>query len=104
MGTINPLGHDINTTWEAAVHGRSGTGPITLFDASGLKTQIAAEVKDFDPVALFGRKEARRMARVTQLALAAADQALDAAGLKNGLVNRDRVGVLVGTGMGILDP
>lgn len=104
MGTINPLGHDVATTWEAAVNGRSGTGPITLFDASGLKTQIAAEVKEFDPVALFGRKEARRMARVTQLALAAADQALDQAGLKNGTINRDRVGVLIGSGMGNLDP
>jgi 3-oxoacyl-[acyl-carrier-protein] synthase II len=104
MGTLNPLAHDVATTWDAALHGRSGTGPITLFDASELETRIAAEVKEFDPVALFGRKDARRMARVTQLTLAAAGQALDDAGLKNGLVDRNRVGVLIGSAMGNLDP
>lgn len=104
MGTLNPLGNDAATTWAAIRAGRSGVGPITLFDTSALATRIAGEVKDFDPVALFGRKEARRMARLTQLALAAADQALTGAGLRDNPVARDRTGVIVGSGMGILDP
>jgi 3-oxoacyl-[acyl-carrier-protein] synthase II len=104
MGTLNPLAHNVSETWDAALHGRSGIGPITLFDAAELKTRIAAEVKGFDPVAHFGRKDARRMARITQLTLAAADQALDEAGLKNGSADRNRIGVLIGSAMGNLDP
>lgn len=104
LGTLNPLGHDPETTWAAVRAGRSGIGPITLFDASDFATRIAGEVKGFDPVALFGRKEARRMARMTQLALAAADQGLADAGLRDGTSDRDRLGVVVGSGMGALDP
>jgi len=104
LGTLNPLGHDAATTWEAIAAGRSGLGPITLFDATGYETRIAGEVKGFDPVARFGRKEARRMARLTQLALAAADQALADAGLRDTPTARNRTGVLVGSGMGALDP
>ncbi len=102
LGTYNPLGHDPDTTWTAVSRGESGIGPITHFDASDYKTQIAGEVKAFDPVALFGRKESRRMSRVTQLALAAAGQAIEDANL-NG-VDRERVGVIIGSGMGNLDP
>ena len=76
LGAITPLGHDVDSTWAAIKAGRSGIGPITLFDAAGYETRIAGEVKGFDPVARFGRKEARRMARLSQLALAAAEQAL----------------------------
>ena len=103
LGTLNPLGHDAAATWAAVRAGRSGVGPITLFDAAGYETRIAAEVKNFDPVALFGRKEARRMARLTQLALAAAGQALADAALGQAL-DPTRVGVVVGSGMGALDP
>lgn len=104
LGTLNPLGHDIATTWQRAVNGQSGIGPITLFDARDLKTQFAGEVKDFDPVALFGRKEARRMDRVTQLALAAAGQALAQANIPLTGHTRHRVGVIMGSGMGIMAP
>jgi len=104
MGTYNPLGNDVETTWEKAIQGASGIGPITLFDASGYKTRIAGEVKEFDPERLFGRKEARRLSRMTQLALAAAQQAVEAAGLAVTTVNRDRVGVIVGSGMGSMQP
>lgn len=105
LGTYNPLGNDPDSTWEQVVKGKSGIGPITHFDASDLKTQFAGEVKGFDPVALFGRKEARRMERVAQLSLAAAEQALDDAGIENGAngaFDRDRVGVILGSGVGAL--
>jgi 3-oxoacyl-[acyl-carrier-protein] synthase II len=104
MGTYNPLGNDVATTWENASKGHSGIGPITLFDASEYKTQFAGEVKDFDPVAQFGRKEARRTSRVIQLALAATNQALADAKLEVSERNRDRIGVVLGSGMGALDP
>lgn len=104
MGTYNPLGHNALTTWENVVNGRSGVGPITHFDARDYKTRIAAEVKDFDAEALFGRKEVRRMSRATQLALAAADQAIEHAALTVTPGNQDRIGVVVGSGMGSLDP
>ncbi len=104
MGTYNPLGHDAQTTWDNVVNGRSGIGPITHFDASDYKTQFAAEVKAFDPLAHFGRKDARRMSRATQLALAAAAQAIADARLTITPDNQDRIGVVVGSGMGSLDP
>ncbi|MCS6911510.1 MAG: hypothetical protein NZM11_13225, partial [Anaerolineales bacterium] len=63
MGCISPLGHDAPSTWEKARAGQSGVGRLTLFDPSNFETRIAAEVKDFDAAALFGRKEARRMDR-----------------------------------------
>ena len=102
LGTYNPLGNDVATTWERVTRGESGIGPITHFDAADHKTRFAGEVKDFDPVALFGRKDARRMERVAQLALAAAGQALADSGLENGHYNRDRVGVALGSGVGAL--
>ncbi len=104
LGTLNPLGNDVVSTWSAVCAGRSGIGPITLFDAAGYESRIAGEVKGFDPVARFGRKDARRMARLTQLALAAAEEALVDAGLRNTSIARDRAGVIVGSGMGALDP
>ncbi|WP_376790117.1 beta-ketoacyl-ACP synthase II [Thermoflexus sp.] len=100
MGAITPLGNDVETFWQNVVAGRSGVGPITLFDASMLKTRIAAEVRDFDPEAWFGRKEARRMDRYAQFALAAAQQALQDARLDPSHVDRERVGVILGTGIG----
>ncbi len=63
LGAVTPLGDDVKTTWENAVAGKSGAGPITLFDASLFKTQFACEVKDFDPNELFDRKEARKFDR-----------------------------------------
>ena len=104
MGTINPLGHDVATTWRQTAVGQSGIGPITQFDAREYKTQFAGEVKEFDPTELFGRKEARRMDRVTQFALAAAGQALANAQLTISDANRQRIGVMMGSGMGIMQP
>jgi len=104
LGTLNPLGNDPAATWAAIRAGRSGIGPITLFDATAYETRIAGEVKGFDPLARFGRKEARRMARLTQLALSAAEDALADAGLGDDPTIRNRTGVIVGSGMGALDP
>lgn len=101
LGTLNPLGNDVAATWDNTINGVSGIMPITHFDASEFKTQFAGEVKEFDPVALFGRKEARRLERISQLALAAAEQALQDARL-DGAVDHDRVGVALGSGVGAL--
>jgi 3-oxoacyl-[acyl-carrier-protein] synthase II len=100
LGCLSPLTNDWPNTWKALAAGISGVAPITHFDASRYKTRFAAEVKGFDPVALFGSKEARRMDRFTQFALAAALQAVEHSGLKIDDANRDRVGALIGTGIG----
>lgn len=100
LGCLSPLGHNVQTTWENALAGRSGVGPITLFDASEHETRIAGEVRDFDPGAVLGRKEARRMDRYAQFAVAASQEALADAGLRIDEHNRGRIGVFVGTGIG----
>jgi 3-oxoacyl-[acyl-carrier-protein] synthase II len=100
MGCVSPLGNDVNSSWEAVTAGKSGVAPITLFDASGFETRFAAEVKGFDPLALFGRKDARRMDRYTQFAVAATQEALKQAGLEITEENRERIGVYIGTGIG----
>ena len=100
LGAVTPLGNDVPTLWEGLLAGRSGVGPITLFDPSHMEVRIAAEVKDFDPVALFGRRKARRNDRFTLFALEAARQAVDDAGLQfEGEDGRD-VGVLIGSAIG----
>lgn len=104
IGTLNPLGNDVTTTWHNIAAGNSGIGSITLFDATEYKAQIAGEVKGFDPTTLFGRKEARRLSRMSQFGLAAANQALDDAQIDISDSNRDRIGVVIGSGMGSLDP
>lgn len=100
LGVISPVGNDVQTTWQALVAGRSGVGPITHFDASKFETRFAAEVKGFDPAALFGRKDARRMDRFTQFAVAAAGQALADAGLQVTPENAPRIGCIFGSGVG----
>ena len=100
MGCLSPLGNDVASTWGSAVAGRSGVGPISLFDASGFKTRFAAEVKGFEPEVLLGRREARRMDRFSQFAIVAVGQAIEQAGLVINETNRDRVGVVLGTGIG----
>jgi 3-oxoacyl-[acyl-carrier-protein] synthase II len=100
LGCLSPLANDWSQTWTALVNGISGVAPITRFDASRFETRFAAEVKDFDPAALFGSKEARRMDRFTQLALAASLQAVEHSGLKIDASNRDQIGVVIGTGIG----
>lgn len=102
MGAICAIGNDVDAVWEAAVAGRSGVAPITHFDPDGFETTFAAEVKGFDPDASVGRKDRRRMDRYTQLAVTATREAVASSGLDIGPI-AERVGVLIGTGMGGID-
>jgi 3-oxoacyl-[acyl-carrier-protein] synthase II len=100
MGTISPVGHSVKEAWEATLEGKSGIAPITLFDASDLTTQFAGEVKDFDPEALFGRREARRMDRFTQFVMAAAQEAMADSKLEITPDLSPRAGVVMGSAVG----
>jgi 3-oxoacyl-[acyl-carrier-protein] synthase II len=100
LGAVTPLGLDVPSTWDAMVHGRSGIARITRFDPSPYETQIAGEVKDFDPTKYLDRKDVRRTDRFAQFAVAAAKQALDDAGLAGGGDDRERIGVAIATGVG----
>jgi 3-oxoacyl-[acyl-carrier-protein] synthase II len=100
LGCITPLGPDVPGTWAALAEGRSGVATITSFDASPFETRFAAEVRDFDADAHLGRRLARRMDRFTQFAAVATQQALTQSRLTIDETNRDRVGVIVGTGIG----
>lgn len=100
IGAFTPLGLTPDEFWRNLLAGKSGIGPVSLFDASGYKTRIAAEVKGFDPTKYVETKEARRMGRVSQFAVAAAREAMADAGLTDTFDESDRVGVLVGTALG----
>ncbi|MBP3890138.1 MAG: beta-ketoacyl-ACP synthase II [Muribaculaceae bacterium] len=102
LGAITPLGNDVTSTWEAAVAGKSGAGPITHFDASKFKTQFACEVKDFKASDHFDRRKERQLDLYAQYALVAARQAVKDAALDatDGSINPDRVGVIVAAGIG----
>ena len=97
---MTPIGNDVAAMWQSMVAGKSGVGPITQFDAALFRTQIAAEVKDFDPSALLDKKESRRLDRYAQLTLVSADEALRDSGLDLQHENLDRIGVIWGSGMG----
>ncbi len=100
LGAITPIGNDVETFWKNMVNGVSGGGIITAFDPTGYISQVACEVKDFDPTQYMSRKTARRLARSTQFAVAASQQALADANLKITPDNAHLVGVTVNTGGG----
>jgi len=100
LGCISPVGNNVEETWQALLAGKSGAADITQFDASQHKTKFAAEVKGFDGVTLFGVREARKMDRFTQFAMAATLEALEGANYSINQSNRDRTGVLIGSGIG----
>jgi 3-oxoacyl-[acyl-carrier-protein] synthase II len=100
LGIISPVGNDLTAAWNNILAGRSGVGLITHFDTSEFKSKIAAEVKDFDGAAIFGSRESRRMDRYAQFALAAAEQARQEAKLEVDDNNRDRIGAIIGSGIG----
>src|SRR5215208_3216645 len=100
IGIVSPVGCDARSSWDATVSGKSGIARITRFDPSGYQTTFAGEVKDFDPADRLGRKDARRTDRYTHFAVASALEALECAGLAIDDGIADRVGVLIGSGMG----
>ncbi len=100
VGAITPLGLSVREFWDACVQGKSGVGPLTAVDATNYPVKIAAEVRGFDPSAYIEHKEARRMARFTQLAIAAMQEAVADAGLDMAKEDPARVGVLLGNGNG----
>lgn len=100
LGAITPLGNNVADYWQGLVNGVSGAAPITLFDASKFKTRFACEVKDFDPGKYLDRKEARKLDRFSQLAIASSEEAVQDAGLLNAGLDPDRIGVIWGSGIG----
>lgn len=100
LGALTPLGNTLKDYWEGLVSGRSGAAPITRFDASKFKTQFACEVKGFNPEDFFDRKEARKMDPFAQFALVCSDEAIKASGILTDGVDRDRIGVIWGSGIG----
>lgn len=100
LGCISPLGNNVDQTWEHLIQGVSGIGLISHFNTSEFKVRIAAEVKGFDGAQQFGSREARRMDRYTQFAVAAAQMAVKYAGLEINESNSDQIGVVIGTGIG----
>jgi len=100
LGLVTPLGIGVEKTWHALLEGRSGVGKITHFDCSSYPVQIAAEVKDFDPSQYIEQKEIKKMDRFIHFAIAASDMAMKDSGLKITDNNADRVGVIIGSGMG----
>src|SRR5271166_1243412 len=101
VGAVTALGLSAETIWKACQAGCSGVTPITSFDPANFATRFAAEIKEWDPSPFFAsRKEARRVDRFAQFAVAAARMALSDAGLEVTDTNRDRVGVYIGSGIG----
>ena len=100
LGAVTPVGNDVPTMWSNLLSGKGGAGPITLFDAAAFKTKFACEVKNFDAGTLIGKKDARRMDRFTQLAVVAAQQALQDSALVVNADNTARIGVYIGSGIG----
>jgi len=99
MGVLSPVGNDVESTWSSLTHGRHGIGPLTRFDTTGMKTSLAAEVKDFDPTQYMESSEIRKMDLFAQYGMAAAVQAMTDSGLA-GNVDPFRFGVYIGSGVG----
>ena len=100
MGAITPIGNNLDEFWSGIKNGVCGVDKVTLFDASDLKTQIAGEVKNFDPTEYIEKKEARKMDRFTQFAVVAADEAIKNSGLDMEKEDPWRVGIITGSGIG----
>jgi 3-oxoacyl-[acyl-carrier-protein] synthase II len=100
LGALTPIGNSVTDYWDSLVAGVSGAAPITHFDASKFKTQFACEVKGFDPLTVMDRKEARKVDPFVQYAMASTDEAVKDANLNFDELNRDRIGVIWGSGIG----
>jgi len=103
LGVISPVGNDITGFWNSLKEGKNGVGPITSFDATGFDSRIAAEVKNFDPTNYgISLKDIKRTAKFVQYAVASAKQAIESSGLVLDKEDRDRIGVVIGSGIGSL--
>ncbi len=100
FGAISPIGINVKETWNSLLEGKSGTAKITRFDSTDFKTQIAAEVKNYDPLTYFDKKESRKLDRYTQFAMIASDEAMLASKLDLEKEDLDRIGVIIGSGVG----
>ena len=100
LGAVTPIGNDIRSYWEGLIDGKSGADFITYFDTSKFKTQFACELKNFDALDYFDRKEARKMDRFAQYAIVCSDEAIKDSGIIEDKVNKDRIGVIWGSGIG----
>ena len=100
IGALTPIGNNLNDYWDGLLNGVSGADLITLFDASKFKTRFACELKGFDPLQHLDKKEARKVDRFTQIALASSDEAVKDAGIDKATMNPDRIGVVYASGIG----
>lgn len=100
LGTVSPLGNDLASTWQGILDGHSGIGPVTHFDTEGFTTKIAGEVKDFDPTQWINSKDARKMDEFIHYGVAASIMALQDAGLEITDANAERIGAIIGSGIG----
>ena len=103
MGALTPIGNNLSEFWKGLIKGRSGAAPITYFDCSKFKTKFACELKNFDPLNFFDRKEAKKLDRFTQYALVSTEEAINDSGLDIDRENKDRIGVIWGSGIGGLE-
>lgn len=103
LGALTPIGNTLSAYWEGLLSGTSGAAPITYFDASLFKTKFACELKGYDPLEHFDRKEARKIDRFAQYAIVATDEAIQDAGLNLDKIDKDRIGVIWGAGIGGLE-
>ena len=100
LGALTPIGNDIPSFWEGLVSGKSGAGRITYFDSTKFKTQFACELKNFDPLNYFDRKEARKLDRFAQYAIVSSDEAIKDSKLNLEKIDKSRIGVIWGSGIG----
>ena len=103
LGALTPIGNDIKSYWNGLVSGKSGADHITYFDTTKFKTQFACELKGYDPLAHFERKEARKLDKFAQYAIVCSDEAIKDADLDNSSVDKNRIGVIWGSGIGGLE-
>jgi 3-oxoacyl-[acyl-carrier-protein] synthase II len=100
LGALTPLGNNVNDYWTGLINGVSGAAPITRFDATKFKTRFACEVKGFDPLQHFDRKESRKMDPFTHYAMVVVEEAMKDAGIDTSKIDVDRAGVIWGSGIG----
>ena len=100
IGLVTPLGLDRNETWESLISGNSGIDKISSFDSEGFETTIAGEVKGFNPENIIGKKESRRLDRFSQFAVVSTLEALEHAKIDMTKENQDKVGIMIGSGVG----